>query len=153
VPTHLLPIEHSPQEEDAGCLAACTQMILAGLNIHISQTELNQLFELSPLGVPLSRLKRIEQYGLQVTIYRDGTLTDLITYLDQNIPLIIFVRTSQLFYWQEDTQHALVVQGYDDSLILVNDPAFPNAPQKSLADELMLAWDEFYNTYAKIIQL
>jgi len=70
VPTPSLPIEHYPQEEEAGCLAACAQMVLAGLGITLSQPELNQLFELTPLGVPLSRLTRLDQYGVKVTLHR-----------------------------------------------------------------------------------
>lgn len=148
MPTPLLPTEHHPQEEDAGCLAACAQMALAGLGISLSQSELNQLFELTPLGVPLSRLTRLDQYGVKATIHRHGTRDDLIQAVDQNIPPIVFIRTGQLSYWQEDTQHALVVRGYDGPHFLVNDPAFPDGPQTVLVDELILAWDEFDNAYA-----
>ena len=148
MPTPLLPIEHHPQEEEAGCLAACAQMVLAGLGITLSQAELNQLFGLTPLGVPLSRLKRLDLHGINVAIHRNGTLDDLTQAINQNIPPIVFIRTGQLSYWQEDTQHALVVRGYDGPHLLVNDPAFPDAPQTVLADELMLAWDEFDNAYA-----
>lgn len=150
MPMHSLPIEHCLQEVDAGCLAACAQMVLAGLGVTVSQAELNQLFELTPLGVPLSRLTRIDSYGVRVTIHRNGTLEDLIQAVDQNIPPIVFIRTAQLTYWQEDAQHALVVRGYDGSYLLLNDPAFPDAPKKILAEELMLAWDEFHNAYAEI---
>jgi ABC-type bacteriocin/lantibiotic exporter with double-glycine peptidase domain len=142
-----LPIEHYPQEEDAGCLAACAQMVLTDLGINISQAELNQLFELTPLGVPLSRLTRLDQHGVNVAIHRNGILDDLIRAVDQNTPPIVFIRTGQLSYWQEDTQHALVVRGYDGPHLLFNDPAFPDAPQTVLADELMLAWDEFDNAW------
>lgn len=40
------------------------------------------------------------------------------------------------------------MRGYAGPHLLVNDPAFPAAPQTVLADELMLAWDEFDNAYA-----
>jgi hypothetical protein len=125
-------------------------MVLASIGVTVSQTELNRLFELTPLGVPLSRLTRLERYGVKVAIYRNGNLDDLIQALDQHILPIVFVRTGQLSYWQEDTQHALVVSGSDGLHFLINDPAFPAAPQPVLADELMLAWDEFDNAYAQI---
>jgi hypothetical protein len=70
VPRLLLPIEHTPQEVEAGCLAACAQMVLVGVGIAISQTKLNQLFELTPLGVPLSRLAHLDRHGVKVTIRR-----------------------------------------------------------------------------------
>ena len=148
MPMPSLPIEHHPQEDEAGCLAACAQMVLASLGITRAQSTLNQLFDLTPLGVPLSRLTRLAQYGVKVTIQRQGTLEDLMQAIDQQTPPIVFVRTGQLSYWEIDTQHALVVSGYDGSQLLVNDPAFPNGPKTVWAAELMLAWDEFDNTYA-----
>ncbi len=71
--------------------------------------------------------------------------------IDERIPPILFVRTSELLsYWAEDTQHALLVVGYDDTHFFLNDPAFPDAPKRVLVDELMLAWIEFDYTYATI---
>lgn len=148
MPTILLPIELYPQEAEAGCLAACAQMVLAGSGLALSQAELNRLFGLTPVGVPLSRLQRLERYGVQVAIQRHGDLPDLHRAIEQRIPPIVFIRTGSLPYWSEDTQHAVVVSGFDESYLWLNDPAFPAAPQKVLADELMLAWDEFDNAYA-----
>ncbi len=151
MPAHLLLIEHYPQKADAGCLAACVQMALARLGITISQNELNRLFDLTPAGVPVPRLKRLEQYGVQVTI-QQGDQVDLLQAIDRGVPLIVFVRTASLSYWDVDTQHALLVSGYDGSDLLLNDPAFPDAPQRVSVGEFMLAWDEFDNTYALLTQ-
>jgi hypothetical protein len=35
-------------------------------------------------------------------------------------------------------------------VLLLNDPALPDAPQRVSVDELMLAWDEFDNSYATL---
>jgi ABC-type bacteriocin/lantibiotic exporter with double-glycine peptidase domain len=148
LPPTLLPIELRPQEAEAGCLAACAQMVLAGSGLALSQAELNRLFELTPAGVPLSRLRRLDRYGVKVAIHRHGDLPDLHRSIEQNTPPIIFIRTEALAYWSEDTQHAVVVSGYEGSDLWLNDPAFPAASQKVLAAELMLAWDEFDNAYA-----
>lgn len=150
MPKRLLPIKHFPQEADAGCLAACVQMISTFLETPILQKKLNQLFELTSLGVPLSRLTRLGRYGLRVNIHHFSDLEDLQRSVDNDNPPIIFVRTHQLSYWQEDTQHALLLIGYDDTNLFINDPAFPDAPKQIDVDELMLAWDEFDNTYATI---
>jgi len=144
-----LSIKHRPQETDAGCLAACVQMALESLDVAISQKELNRLFELTPAGVPTPRLGRLERYGVQVTIQR-GDQDDLLKAIDSGVPPILFVRTGQLAYWNIDTQRALLVSGYEGPDVLLNDPAFSDAPQRVNIDELMLAWDEFDNTYALI---
>jgi hypothetical protein len=70
--------------------------------------------------------------------------------IDQNVPPLLFIRTGQLSYWNEDTQHTVLVSGYDDLDLLVHDPAFPDAPRRVNADEIMLAWDEFDNTFATL---
>jgi ABC-type bacteriocin/lantibiotic exporter with double-glycine peptidase domain len=151
VPKPSLPIEHRQQEDEAGCLAACAQMVLAHLGVTVSQADLNRLFELTPLGVPLSRLQRLTQsYKVQVTIHHEGSLADLQQAVNENTPLIIFIHTGQLTYWSEQAQHAVVVVGYDGSALLLNDPAFPDAPKQVPADEFILAWDEFDNIYARL---
>jgi len=100
-------------------------------------------------GVPASHLVRLEgRYGVEVS-FRRGTANDLRDAVARNLPPIVFVRTDQLPYWTVDTQHALLVSGYDEETFLLNDPAF-SAPQCVTILELMLAWDEFDNRYALI---
>lgn len=148
MPARLLPIEHRLQQADAGCLAACVQMALHSLGILVSQDELNDLFDLTPAGVPRPRLRRLERYGVQVII-QQGDQNDLFKAINQGTPPILFVRTGQLVYWEIDTQHAVLLSGYDGSDAVLNDPAFP-LPQRTSFDELMLAWDEFGNAFALI---
>lgn len=147
----IIKVEHILQEDDGTCLAACAQAVLAYWGVFHSQNELNRLFGFIEGGVPLSRLSRLEQYGVKVDI-RPGEENDLYTYLEQQIPLTLFVRTDQLTYWQYDTRHAVVVVGYEGEYVLVNDPAFEDAPIRILADELFLAWSEFDYTLAVISQ-
>ncbi len=147
MPKRWLTIEHRPQEVDAGCLTACVQMALAHLDITVSQKTLNRLLELTPAGVPVSRLVRLERYGVRVELLR-GTLDDLIHTVDQDMPPIVFVSTDPLPYWSSNAQHALLISGYDGDDLLINDPAFPTAPQQVNAASFCLAWDEFDNRYA-----
>ncbi len=150
MPLHLLPVEHYPQEEKAGCLAACTQMALQYLDISSKQRQLNRLFELGEIGAQFSRLERLTRYGVKVSI-QAGDEDELKQAIDRGIPPILFVRTNQLTtYWSADVRHALLVIGYDDTHLYLNDPAFPDAPQRVPLDEVMLAWLEFDYAYALI---
>jgi len=144
-----LAVDHFPQEEEAGCLAACTQMALSYLGIQRTQAELNQLFSLRQGGVPLSRLQRIEPYGVQVAI-QSGEETHLRQAIDEGIVPFVFIRTNELSYWQTDTRHVILVVGYDEANFLIHDPAFADAPKSVNADELMLAWGEFDYLYATV---
>ena len=144
-----LKIEHCQQEVSTGCLAACAQMALAHLDITVTQAALNDLLGLTPAGAPASRLIRLEDYGVQV-VFQKGTAQDLKQAIDRETPPIVFIHTSQLSYWSLDTQHALLIGGYDEEIFLLYDPAFPD-PQQVHQLELMLAWDEFDNRYALLI--
>lgn len=139
MPMHSLPVNHLPQDNEFGCLAACTQMVLDFYGIRVSQTEMNRLFELRTGGVPFSNISRISRYGVKVALL-EGDENLLRKAIDGEHPAIIFVNTEQLTsYWDSSTWHAIVVVGYDDRNFFVNDPAFPDAPKKVATDELMLA--------------
>jgi hypothetical protein len=43
-----------------------------------------------------------------------------------------------------------VIDGYDDTHLHLNDPAFASAPQTVQLDEFMLAWSEMDYAYARI---
>lgn len=146
----VLPIKHIVQESEAGCLAACSQMILRSLNIEKSQSQLNRLFQTTAFGVPFSRITRLEQFGVIASINTFGDEHTLTRMIDQSIAPIVFLRTLLLPYWQADTQHAVVI-GYDDDHFLVNDPAFDQAPQSVTVEALLLAWDSMDYAYAIIM--
>lgn len=135
-----LPIDHIPQENSVGCLAACSQMVLRHVGIHKSQRQLNRLFGLTEWGVKFSNVTRLSKYGVSVNV-KFGDEFDLTALVEQQVPSIVFLRTKELTHWNTDTQHAIVVVGCDERGFFVNDPAFTDAPRHISTDELMLAWD------------
>jgi uncharacterized protein YvpB len=60
------------------------------------------------------------------------------------------VRTADLPYWDYGTDHALVVVGFDEQNIYVNDPAFDNHPIPISVIEFELAWMAFDYRYSLI---
>ena len=138
----LLSIEHHLQEERAGCLAACAQMALACVGVRQSQQKLNRLFGLKPEGVPSSRIVRLENLGV-VVHYVVGDEQSLRAAIDRGVPPIVFLLTGDLPAWKVNLRHAVLVVGYDEHLVYINDPEFPVAPQKVTWGDFMLAWSEF----------
>ncbi|MBI4532150.1 MAG: C39 family peptidase [Candidatus Latescibacteria bacterium] len=63
--------------------------------------------------------------------------------LDQRLPVIVGVWTASLPYWHANRSHAVVVVGYDEQSVYLNDPKFPSAPQAVTWDEFLVAWEEF----------
>jgi ABC-type bacteriocin/lantibiotic exporter with double-glycine peptidase domain len=141
VPTRLLNTPHRLQEEEAGCLAACAQMLLQHIGVEATQSGLNRLFGLTSIGIPYSNIRRLEQLGVHVEVAA-GDDAALRSAIDRNQPVIVFVKTGDLSYWSDNTPHAVVVVGYDDEHVLLNDPIFAEAPKRSAWNEFMLAWSE-----------
>ena len=124
-------------------------MILEFLGQTVSEADLAHLLGTQAFGTPAPNLRRLEQIGFSA-IYESGTLATLRSHLKSGIPCLVFVRTGNLPYWDEDAAHVLVAIGIDDEAIYVNDPAFDEAPQIALLDHFLLAWSEFDHRYAVI---
>ena len=59
----------------------------------------------------------------------ERTLFELERYLESGTPCIVQVWTEHLSYWREAWMHDMVVVGIEGDTVLVNDPAFPDAPK------------------------
>jgi len=150
MPKLWLKLVHQPQRYEADCLAACAAMVLEYLGQSVEYAQLLHILNITPnLGAPASHIKRLSTLGLGI-VYRAGTISDLMKYLAQNIPCIVFVNTIELDYWTEATRHAVVVVGIDERQVYLNDPFFEVAPQIVSRLEFELAWDEMDNSYAVI---
>jgi ABC-type bacteriocin/lantibiotic exporter with double-glycine peptidase domain len=148
----LLRVEHALQEEELGCLAACVQMVLQYRGIRRSQRELNHLLGLMSTGTPASRVQRLERFGVTV-FYGTGNESALHRAIGQGIPPVVFLFTGELPYWNMNLRHAVVVVGYTDDHVFLNDPAFVDSPKQVSWGDFLLAWSEFDYRYALITQM
>ncbi|MCI0494803.1 hypothetical protein L0Z72_07325 [candidate division KSB1 bacterium] len=66
------------------------------------------------------------------------------SYLVQKKPPIVLLWSGKLNYWDSTEYlhylHAVVVIGYDDEMMLVNDPAFSDHPKTIQVYEFLEAW-------------
>lgn len=151
MPTVLLSTPHHQQQADGDCLAACAAMVLAHLGRPQPYADLLQLLGVQPFGAPARNILRLSQLNLTVS-YSQTDLSGLITMLDQGQPVIVFVRTGELPHWRYSTDHALVVVGYDDDQVWVNDPdrSAAESPLAVPRPDFELAWLERDYFYALI---
>lgn len=149
MPNTLLPIPHHPQRSDGDCLAACAAMVLDHLGVSVNYDRLLRLLSIKSYGAPGSHLNNLADLGMYVR-YAQGTLDELFDYLARGQPCIVLVRTDQLPYWTYATDHAVLVVGFDEQAVYVNDPAFEQAPQRVPRADFELAWLEFDCRYAVI---
>lgn len=72
--------------------------------------------------------------------YGEGTVDKLEALIDDDQPVVVLVRTVELPYWQGvDTVHSVVVVGYNETHLLVNDPYFADAPIEIRRGDFVLA--------------
>jgi ABC-type bacteriocin/lantibiotic exporter with double-glycine peptidase domain len=103
-------------------------MVLAFLGRNESYGRLTQLLGTRWFGTPARNILRLEQIGLRVSLI-ELDITEIETHLQNGRPVIAFVSTADLPYWNVNTDHAVVVIGADEENIFLNDPYFANAPQ------------------------
>lgn len=150
MPDVLLPVPHFEQSDYGYCLPACARMVLAHQNRQMSERELAEILGTQSFGTPISHINRLATLSCQIT-YRSFSEAELRSYLRQGIPVITRVWTGMLTYWTEASFHVLVVVGFDDEKVYLNDPAFADAPQVALWDSFLAAWAE-YDEAAVVIQ-
>ena len=124
-------------------------MILAYFGREIDEWSLADLLRTRAIGTPADNIIRLESLGYKVTLGR-GIEFDLGRFLERRLPVIVFVKTQYLPYWDREDAHALVLVGRDASQVYVNDPAFNASPHAIPVDNLLLAWSEFDYKYAVI---
>lgn len=143
----ILTVSHFQQRERGDCLVACVAMVLDYMGIQQSYRRLYKLLNIKKgLGTALYNIRRLEKLGVTI-LFQQGNLAQLHSHLKQNEPSIVPVKTAELPYWKEDTDHAVVVVGLDDQFVYLNDPFFPVAPLRVSTGDFDLAWlerDEFY---------
>jgi hypothetical protein len=126
-------------------------MVLAFHGLNQPQADLANALGIDPeFGAPASRLTRLASIRLEV-IYANGELDVVSRWIDRGLPVILFVQTTELAYWQGwRAQHAVVVMAIDDSAAIVFDPAFPATenPKHVARPELQLASDWLLNHFA-----
>jgi len=120
-------------------------MVLSHLGDERTEADLAELLGTKDYGTPIRNVERLrkEGYGLQVGLM---TRTELVSCLEEGLPVIVRVWTLMLDYWRVDTSHVVVVVGYDEETVFLNDPAVPTAPQQVVWDAFLAAWAEYDET-------
>jgi uncharacterized protein YvpB len=130
-------------------------MALAYLGISHSQEVLARIMGTQlPIGTPRANIKKLA--SLQVTVtYAHGPLEDIQQWLNQGVPVIVFLDAGELPHWHnyDFTQrmvvpHAVVVVGLDNQIIYLMDSALDSGPTPTPIGDFILAWDEMDNYYA-----
>jgi hypothetical protein len=124
-------------------------MVLDFLGQRKSYESLTRVLGTRWFGTPVDNILRLDQLGFQVAI-EEMSLEEILGYLQQGLPVIAFVNTADLPYWDVNSDHVFVVVGMDEQWVYVNDPYFPEAPQQLSKTSFELAQLRFDNRCAVI---
>ena len=139
----VLPVLHFQQSDEGYCLPACARMVLNYLGLEWKEASISQILGTKRYGTPSFAIERLSDPALQV-IYQEWSVAELLSMLAAGRPVIVFVQTIFLDYYQEDFAHALVIVGaVPDQHFWVQDPAQPTGPMTISWDGLLAAWSEF----------
>ena len=145
MPNVLLQAPHYSQSRDGMCLPACVRMVLAHQGRYFSEDALAALLKTKDFGTPISNAVRLKQWGLSIEV---GPCTEnrLRAELLEGRPIIARVWTAMLDYWGVETSHVVVVVGFDDEGVYLNDPATEIWPIHVSWNGFLAAWFEFGQT-------
>ena len=141
--THL-SVPHFTQEHPTSCVSAAVRMALAFLGIERTELQIRNVLEWDDEGTRVLNIDLIEESNLEVLVESDVMdVNSIRRTLDAGVPMIVGVWTAALPYWSRDRPHAVVVIGYDDDSVYLNDPKFPDAPKVVDWEPFIEAWESF----------
>ena len=139
----MISIPHFPQGHMKSCIPASVRMVLHYLGIERSEAEISQVLDTQEEGTSLLNVPMLADAGWGVTATADEISFQVLKEnMDQGVPVIVAVETKHLPHWKgmDNCLHALVVVGYDNEFVYVNDPKFVDAPQTVTWQDFSAAW-------------
>lgn len=149
MPNKLLAVSRLQQRGEGDCLPTCAEMVLTFLGHHISYDALYAHLGTRWFGTPAANLLRLQTFGVRVSL-EELDVAAIAQTLEGEIPVIAFVNTADLPYWNVDTDHAVVVVGIDDESVYLNDPYHAEQAQSVTRSAFTLAQLRFNNLCAVV---
>ena len=99
----MLQITHLPQTNPQGCnscVPAAVRMVLTFQGVALEEEELCHLLETEQVGTPVLNVLLLSQRvaGCHAEI-TSASFDDLTQWLQEGVPLLVFVSTAPLHYW------------------------------------------------------
>jgi ABC-type bacteriocin/lantibiotic exporter with double-glycine peptidase domain len=126
-------------------VAAAARMLLDYHGIYgVSEAELRRILKTKPRGTHIFNLiylKDEKRWNLDVEVY-EGTPNELFAKVSTTrVPVIAFVDTEPLPHWDESMPHVVVVVGYDEESVIINDPFFNEEERRIPIAQFLKAWE------------
>lgn len=129
------------QEKDFSCIPACLKMVLEFFNKTVAEAELRTKLKTKPFGTHIINVLSLKEiYGIQATI-EFWPLEELKAHLAKfKTPVIALDWTEYLAHWKQNCLHSVVVVGFNNEHVIINDPNFDEK-------EFLIPFDDFINAW------
>jgi len=145
-------IKNRQQLLESDCLVACAAMVLEYLGIRQSNNWLTKILQTTDIGTPFSNLKNLEKsLGVVVKLNDSDKLATFEPVIESGLPIIVALDSYNGDYWPHDSNHAVVVIGFDDNNAYINNPTVAETEVVEIGT-FMLSWS-FRNFQYAIISL
>ena len=148
----MIRVPHLRQKPGSkSCLVISVKMVLDGYHVYHTKEEIGTVIEYDPvLGASIMNIDLPDRSG-QALDEAWGVMTEsgeielerVKQEIDCDTPVIVVVSAHYLPYREASIRanHTLVVVGYDDDNIYVNDALLPSAPTAIPVADFLKAWD------------
>ena len=141
----MIRVPHLRQKPGSkSCLVISVKMVLDGYGVYHTEEEIGTVIEYDPvLGASIMNIDLLDEAWGIVTESGEIDLERVKQEIDGSTPVIVVVEAHYLPYREASIRanHTLVVVGYDDDNIYVNDALLPSAPTAIPIADFLKAWD------------
>lgn len=111
----------------------------------------DRAFDTTGIGTPFSNIKRLANVlGLVVECDEWATLATFAPFLEDGLPIIVAVDSDAPDQWPYYGNHAVVIVGFNDDEVYINNPAVSAAPEVVEMNTFLWAWSRRDYEYAVI---
>jgi ABC-type bacteriocin/lantibiotic exporter with double-glycine peptidase domain len=126
-------------------------MVLAYLGIQRTYEWLSRTLETTAIGTPFFHVEKLSAaLGIQVELGNNTTLATFEPFLESGLPVLVAVDSDDAQYWPHYANHVVVIVGFNDDEVYVNNPAVGDAPQTIEMNTFLWAWSRRDYEYAVI---
>lgn len=132
------------QEKEYSCAVCCLRMMLEFYGREYEEEELEKLCKTTEKGTIAKNVVDAAKRSGFLALLCEGDLEFIQVCVSSGMPVIVYLRTKSLPWWDYDAIHAVVVTGIDGDHIYLNEPWLGSQVRCEVGD-FVAAWNELSN--------
>jgi len=132
------------QKKNYTCAVCCLKMVLEYYGKEYEEIELEKMCRTTERGtIAKNVVDTAKRIGFWAAIC-EGDLEFIRACISSEMPVIVYLRTKYLPWWEYDAIHAVVVIGIDENYIYLNE-SWTGSQVRCKISDFIDAWNELFN--------